>query len=104
VESRLNRYFDTSVFSPAAPFTFGNTGRTLPDVRGPGVRNVDFSLFKNFRIRERMTAQLRGEAFNATNTVQFGLPNTTLNSNQFGRITSQANSPRQLQVGLKLAF
>jgi hypothetical protein len=104
VESRLNRYFDTSVFSPAAPFTFGNTGRTLPDVRGPGVRNVDFSLFKNFRIKERVTAQLRGEAFNATNTVQFGLPNTTLNSNQFGRITSQANSPRQLQVGLKLAF
>ncbi len=104
IESRLNEYFNTAVFSAPAPFTLGNTGRTLPDVRRPGVRDLDFSLFKNFRIKERLTAQFRGEAFNMTNTVQFGAPNTTLNSNQFGKITSQANSPRQLQFGLKLLF
>lgn len=104
VESRLDRYFNTSVFSAPPPFTFGNTGRTLPDVRGPGIHNLDFSLFKNFKIKERLTAQFRGEAFNITNTVQFGPPNSTLNSNQFGKITTQVNSPRQLQFGLKLLF
>jgi hypothetical protein len=104
VEDRLNKYFDTSVFSQPAAYTFGNTGRTLPDVRGPGVRNVDVALFKSFKYRERLTAQFRGEAFNGTNTVQFGHPNVTRNSNQFGIISTQANSPRQMQVGLKLLF
>ena len=104
IEGRLNKYFNTSVFSPATPFTFGTTGRTLPDVRGPGIRNLDFSIFKNFRIHERLTAEFRGEAFNLSNTVQFGMPNTTLNSNQFGVISSQANAPRQVQVGLKLLW
>jgi hypothetical protein len=101
---RLSKYFNTSDFSAPAPFTFGNTGRTLPDVRGPGMRNLDFSIFKNFHIKERLTAEFRGEAFNLTNTVQFGLPNTTLGSNQFGVISTQANSPRQVQLGLKLLW
>ena len=48
--------------------------------------------------------QFRGKAFNATNSVQFGLPDLTTNSNQFGRITGQNNSARQLQFGLKLLF
>ncbi|MBV9083902.1 MAG: TonB-dependent receptor [Acidobacteriaceae bacterium] len=103
-ENRLREYFNTSVFSQPGPFTFGNTGRTLPDVRRPGIHNVDFSMFKNFQLKERLNLQLRGEAFNATNTVQFGLPNTTYNSAQFGQITTQANSARQLQFGLKLLF
>ncbi len=104
IHSRLDRFFDTSVFSQPAPYTFGNTGRTLPDVRGPGNRNLDFSLFKNFRIGERAGVQFRAEAFNLTNTVQFGLPNQGLNSPQFGVISNQANAPRQLQFGLKLLF
>ncbi len=102
-ETRLNQYFNTSVFSLAAPFTFGNTGRTLPDVRGPGTTNLDGSFFKSFVVRERVTAQFRVEAFNASNTPKFNNPNTTANSNQFGRITA-AGSARQLQMGLKLLF
>jgi hypothetical protein len=104
VEDKLGQYFVTSVFSQPAAFTFGNTGRTLADVRGPGVRNLDIALFKMFRVGEKLTAQLRGEAFNSSNTVQFSDPNTTRNSNQFGIISGQANSPRQMQVGLKLLF
>ncbi len=104
VESRLNEYFDTSVFSQPAPFTLGNTGRTLPDVRGPGTRNFDFSLFKNFELRERLSVQLRGEAFNVMNTVRFADPNQNLSNVQFGIISSQANDPRQLQLALKLLF
>lgn len=104
VEDKLDKYFDTTVFSQPVAYTFGNTGRTLPDVRGPGLRNLDFALFKSFRYKERLTAQFRVEAFNASNTVQFGNPNITRNSNQFGIISTQVNSPRQLQVGLKLLF
>ena len=104
MEDKLGQFFKTSVFSQPAAFTFGNTGRTLADVRGPGVRNLDFALFKTFRIQEKLKAQFRGEAFNLSNTVQFSDPNTTRNSNQFGIISAQSNSPRQMQVGLKLLF
>jgi hypothetical protein len=104
VESRLNRYFNTSVFSQPAAFTFGNTGRTLPDVRGPGIRNLDFSLFKNFRLIERLSLQFRAEAFNFLNTPRFGTPNTNWSAAQFGVISTQVNDPRQLQFGLKLLF
>ena len=103
MEDRLNKYFDTSVFSQPAAYTFGNAGRVLPDVRGPGVRNGT-SRCSSFRFRKMLTAQFRGEAFNATNTVQFNNPNITRNSNQFGILSNQANSPRQMQVGLKLLF
>jgi hypothetical protein len=104
VESRLTRYFDTSVFSQPAPFTFGNTGRVLPDVRIPGAKNFDFSIFKNFRILERLSMQVRAEAFNLMNTPQFGRPNSSANVPNFGVISGLANSPRQLQFGLKLLF
>jgi hypothetical protein len=104
LESRLNRYFDTSVFSQPAPFTFGNLGRTLPDVRAPGAQNLDCSLFKNLPVTEHVTAQIRFEAFNALNTPRFGAPNTTFSSAQFGIISTQANSPRQVQLALKLLF
>src|SRR5947209_19826591 len=93
VHDRLNHYFDTSAFSQPAPFTFGNTGRTLPDVRGPGTRNLDFSLFKNFHLVERASLQLRAEAFNAFNTPNFGFPNQAQNNASFGIITTQANNP-----------
>jgi hypothetical protein len=104
VESRLNEYFNTAVFSQPAPFTFGNTGRTLPDVRTPGMENIDFSLFKNFQVTEKLQAELRAEAFNLLNQVVFGAPNSVLTSGQFGVISSQANSPRELQFALKLLF
>ena len=104
VQDRLTRYFDTSVFSQPAPFTFGNTGRVLPDVRIPGVKNLDLSVFKTFSIAEKLRLQFRAEAFNLTNTPQFGRPNSNLNSPQFGVISTQANNPRQMQFALKLLF
>jgi hypothetical protein len=104
VSQRLNRYFDPSVFSATPAFTLGNVARTLPDVRAQSAQNLDFSLFKIFRPIERMTITFRAEAFNALNQVVFGMPNTTQNSNQFGVISSQANSPRTIQFGLKLVY
>lgn len=103
VDERLNRYFDTSVYSQPAAFTFGNVGPTV-NIRNDGIKNFDLSLFKQFRPLERMAVQFRVEALNAFNTPRFGSPNTSVTSTTFGQITSQANSPRQLQFGLKLLW
>jgi outer membrane receptor protein involved in Fe transport len=104
VHERLNRYFDTSVFSQPAPFTFGNASRSLPDVRNDGIRNFDLSLFKQFQPVERMRVQFRAEMLNAFNTPRFGAPNTSVTSTAFGTVATQANAPRQVQFGLKLLW
>jgi hypothetical protein len=103
---RISEWFDTSVFSFAPAFTFGNVGRTLPDVRNPGIKNLDASLFKNFRFTEDVNVQFRAEAFNLTNTPQFGIPGSQLGGAGFGAITGYANgqAPRQVQLALKLLF
>jgi Carboxypeptidase regulatory-like domain/TonB dependent receptor len=101
VEERLNKYFDTSVYSQPAAFAFGNEPIFSPVLRAHGVRNFDLSLFKNFRVRPGITMQCRVEALNAFNRVQFSGPNTSVTSTSFGVISGQANAPRQLQFGLK---
>lgn len=102
----INGWFNTSVFAQPAPFTFGNTGRTLPDVRTPGQTNVDFSLFKNNRFGpdDRLNVLYRLEMFNALNHAQFGGPDTNIQSSGFGRINGLAAPPRQIQMALKFIF
>jgi len=104
IEERLGKAFDTSVYSQPAAFTFGNESIFSPLLRAHGVRNFDLSFFKNFELRPGMKAQFRVEALNAFNRVQFSAPNTSVTSSSFGVITGQANSPRQLQFGLKLLW
>ena len=97
----IARWFDTRQIVPPAQFTFGNMARNS-NVRSDNARNVDFSIFKNFRIAERYQLSFRGEAFNLMNHPLFGAPNTTLGSPTFGLVLSQENLPRQIQLGLKL--
>jgi hypothetical protein len=104
VQERLNLYFDKTVYSQPLAFTFGNMGPRLPDIRNDGIYNFDLSVFKNFRVVERVNVQFRGEALNAFNTPRFGSPNTSVTSSTFGAITSQSNAPRQIQFGLKVLF
>jgi hypothetical protein len=103
---RLTRWFDTSVFSQPLAFTFGNTSRTLPDVRNHGTNNLDLGILKNNRFgpEGRTNVQFRAEFFNALNRVRFGDPGLSLGSPQFGNINSQVNSPRLIQLALKLLF
>ncbi|HEU0141144.1 MAG TPA: TonB-dependent receptor [Bryobacteraceae bacterium] len=105
--SRLDRYFDTSQFRAAAPFTFGNLSRQLPDVRGPGLHNWDISLIKNTNIAETVRLQIRGEAFNAFNLPAFDNPATSFGASTFGRISAvqnRANPARQIMLGMKLLW
>jgi Carboxypeptidase regulatory-like domain/TonB dependent receptor-like, beta-barrel len=103
-ESRLNKYFNTADFSQPAPYTFGNVGRNLGNLRGPGLKNLDFAIYKDIAVHERLHLMIRGEAFNLTNTPEFANPDTNLQDPTFGAITSQFNQPRQIQLGLRLAF
>jgi hypothetical protein len=100
----IARWLNTAVFSQPAPFTFGTTGRLLPDAREPGIANFDFTGQKNFSLTERFRLQLRAEFFNIMNTPQFGRPGQVFGTPQFGVISTQANSPRQIQFGLKLLW
>ena len=99
---RLAQWFNTSAFAQPAPFTFGNAPRTLPNVRAPGERSLDFSLFKEIPFGENRRAEFRAEFFNLTNTPNFGVPGLALGTGNFGVIGGQANAPRQVQFGLKL--
>jgi len=101
--SRLDRWFNTSVFSQPPPFTFGNTSRTLPDVRTPGLTNVDFSITKNTHITERITHQFRAEFFNALNHPNFGSPGNAFGNANFGVISSALDA-RIIQLGMKVLF
>jgi hypothetical protein len=103
-EDKLNQYFTTTNFSQPAQYTFGNMSRTHGYLRGPGLRNLDVSAFKQFALVERLRAEFRAEAFNAFNTPQFSNPDTGVTDGTFGVISSQANSPRQIQVALKILF
>lgn len=88
-------------FRPASNVGIGNLGRNTS--RSPSFSNLNLSIFRKFRIFERLTAELRAEAFNALNTVNWDAPSTNTNSATYGLILSAAD-PRQVQIGLRLAF
>jgi hypothetical protein len=104
ITDRLGQYFDTSAFSLNPPFTFGNAPRIMPNLYGHGAKNVDISIFKNARLGDRYQLQLRAEAFNVFNRVQFGNPATNITQSTFGRITAAGNTPRDVQLAVKLLF
>jgi hypothetical protein len=97
-----NRFLNAAAF-PAQPNSLlGNATRFNPKVRAFPNLSENVSLGKTFALTERFRLDFRVEAFNLLNRVVFSSPTTNLNSNSFGAITSQANSPRQMQLGLKL--
>ena len=85
-------------------FVLGNTSRTVGSVRRDNYINLDLSLFKTFRLTEKVRFEFRSDFFNAPNYVVFGTPSTNVNDAQFGRITSQLNTPRRVQFAGKLYF
>ena len=102
LEDRLSNYINKAAFTSASQFSFGNISRTL-GMRGPGISNIDLSLFKSYSL-ERFKAQFRCEVFNLSNTPQFYGPQTNINSSTFGQITSQANFSRIFQLGVRFEF
>ncbi len=112
-------YFDPLAFAPVTTARFGTAG--FDSMRGPGVTNLDMSVFREFRITERYRLQFRAESFNLTNTPHFGTPganvsNMQLNSDGtvkslggFAQITgvsapSRLTDERYFRFGLRLSF
>src|SRR5260370_1388536 len=95
-------YFDPRAFAPAPQYTFRNLGRNA--LRGPGFKNFDVGVFRNFLFTERLRLQYRAEFFNAFNNVNFGTPGTSVGTSNFGRVTGTQNAQRSIQMGLKLYF
>ena len=96
-------YLSSSAFFTAPALTFGNVSRTI-STRSIGQNNWDMSLFKSFRVTERIKVTFRAEALNALNHPYFRAPGTNVDSSSFGKITSQANFPRFIQLGFRAAF
>jgi hypothetical protein len=110
-----NEWFNPNAFTLPTFGTWGNVGRET--LTGPGLANLDLSLFKTMRITERANLQFRAEFFNLLNHPNFGTPNATVFTNgttttsttsaispSAGLITATATTSRQIQFGLKLIF
>ena len=96
------RWFDTEAFAMPAPFTFGNAGRNI--VYEDGEANVDLSVMKQFKLRDKADLEFRTEIFNVFNLLNFvGAPGRIAFTPNFGRLFN-AGPSRQVQLGLKLTF
>jgi hypothetical protein len=103
-------WFDPASFAPVQdPGTMGTVGRNPSWLRGPGLVQMDASLFRHFKLTERYDLEFRAEAQNLTNSPHFYNPNTTCTNvlgacgGKFGQISS-GYGERYVQLGLKLRF
>jgi hypothetical protein len=99
-------WFDTTMFSSGPDNSLGTAPRIA--FSGPGLFNLDASVFRRFAMKERIGLELRAEAISVTNTPQFSNPVTNVNSSSFGLVTSTRTAPyggnRTVQLGAKLTF
>jgi hypothetical protein len=98
-------YIDRNAFQSPAAYNYGNTPRTLPlGLRLPNNYNQDISLRRIFTVRKDVRLSLGVDAFNVFNNVIFGGINANITSAAFGRVSSQLNTPRVLQVKARIEF
>ena len=107
-------WFNTTAFTPNETGLIGNGGRGLSWLRGPGLMQMDLSLFRTFNLTERFKLKMRGEMLNFSNTPHWSNPNTTCSivtpesgpdvcGGSFGQI-SGAFGQRIVQLGAELDF
>jgi len=98
----LNPNDPARAFQIPALYQFGNSGFDI--LRGPGMIDVDTAIARRFSIRERLSADVRAEAFNLLNRVNFSLPNRILGAESAGAINHTATAARSLQLTVRLAW
>ncbi|MGI8773021.1 MAG: TonB-dependent receptor domain-containing protein [Acidobacteriaceae bacterium] len=97
------QWFDPSNFSRPATGSDGNIPRNY--LAGPGYKDLDLSVFKNFLIAERVNTELRGEVYNLTNTPAFTNPDGNLEDGTAGKVTgTREYSERQIQLAIRFTF
>ncbi|MEO8369608.1 MAG: TonB-dependent receptor [Candidatus Solibacter sp.] len=102
-------WYDKSVFNvgitqATLDSVFGNATRNNPKLRTPWNFSENVALGRSFRFGERRSFDIRGEAFNVLNRVRWGQATNGITSATFGRVTTQGNTPRRMQIGMKLFF
>jgi hypothetical protein len=98
-------FINPAAFSLPTNGTFGNCAPR--NIHGPGIENVDLSLFKTFAITERYKVEFRSEFFNSFNHVNFGNPSANVapaSIATFGKLLSTIGEPREIQFALKVYF
>lgn len=105
-------YFNPAAFAPVTDVRFGTSGRNI--LRGPGMFNLDASVYRTFSIAERFKLQFRAESYGLTNTATFSNPSATVSNATFSNgtianlngydIISSATGERQIRFALKLSF
>ena len=101
-------WFDTSAYRAVTEARFGNSG--WDQLRGPGMINMDLSVYRKFDLSERINLQFRAEAFNLSNTPHFSNPRSDISSANPGLITGIANTGREgidertFRFALRLGF
>lgn len=108
-ERDVDRWFNTAAgFNRDTRQQLASNIRTFPlclsGVRGDGQASWDFSILKNFPIREKAAAQFRAEVYNAWNHTNLNNPNTNPANSAFGRITGTSGDARNWQFALKLTY
>jgi hypothetical protein len=97
-------YYNDQCFEDPGDEVAGNAPRFSSNARGEGLKNLDFGIFKDFPINERAKLQFRAEFFNFTNSVRFATPFSAKDDDNFGRVTTQSNSPRRTQIAVRFEF
>ncbi|HXB67677.1 MAG TPA: carboxypeptidase-like regulatory domain-containing protein [Candidatus Acidoferrales bacterium] len=104
----VDNSFDVTQFNRVSAQQLASNVRTFPtrfaNLRADSVQQVDFSIIKQLPITERLKMTYRCEFFNSTNRAIFNPPDLGPTSSTFGKITSQANTPRRIQMALRLVF
>jgi hypothetical protein len=103
--SNAPAFLDKNAFVNPAAYTYGNTPIIgVFGLRAPHAFNEDLSLKRVFKVAEKARLMVQWDAFNAFNNVRFAAPNINTTSTAFGKITSQANSPRLMQLSARVEF
>ena len=108
-QQTVARWFNTGAgFNTNSAQQLANNLRTFPirfsGIRADGATGWNFSLIRNYHIRERIAMQFQAEAFNTLNHPVFAAPNTSPTSSAFGTVTNSASEPRSIDFSLKLVF
>jgi hypothetical protein len=102
-ERSMDRWFDTTAYASAGPYSFGNGSRTEPNLRNPGTFSFDAVLSRWQPIKERMRLQFRAEFYNLLNHPNLGAPSASITSSTYGRITTKSGN-RTMVMALRLEF
>ena len=98
------QWFNAAAFQAQPVNTIGDAVVPRNFLRGPSQRRLDVSIFKDVKLTNMMRLQIRIEAYNVLNAVNFANPNGALGNAAFGTISSTLGTPRQMQFAAKLLF